>query len=182
MFKKVLFIAALSGAIISSGALTTAHAATPSNDPTTIFNLSSLDETQEALVLEALAGLDYDWSQMKAALKKKTGKTHIPIKVVDIAAKWNACGLAWPNGLIQIDDQVIDPTWFKGVVLHEIGHMIDYFHLGPEKLRGKIAKVYGAPWSQIGHDFVNVALLLFSDDEIGTLTETQKLALRSLLS
>src|SRR5688572_3787582 len=179
MLKKVLFIAALNGAILTTGALTTtaqAHTlatiapveAVPAAAPAAakapgIFDLSSLDDTQRGLVIDALSASDYDWTQMKAALKAKTGKTRIPIKVVDIAARWNACGLAWPNGLIQIDDQVIDPTWFQQVVLHEVGHMIDFFHLTPAKLHGKIAKVYGAPWTEIGHDFVNVTLQLFSE-------------------
>ena len=202
MFKKALFLAALSGAIISTGALTTAaqaHTLNTTVSTTTeaapveapaavapkIFNLSSLDDTQRDLVTAALAAFDYNWAQMKPALKAKTGKTSIPIKVVDIAAKWNACGLSWPNGLIEIDDQVTDATWFQQVVVHEIGHMIDFFHLTPAKLHGKIAKIYGAPWSEIGHDFVNVVLEVASSNVDGAqataLTEAKELELRALL-
>ncbi len=187
MFKRVLFLAALSGAIISSGAFTSgALAASPTaSDATKIFDLSGLDDTHRDLVLDALDEFDYDWTQMKPALKAKTGRTRIPIKVVNIAAKWNACGLAWPNGVIQIDDQVTDPIWFQQVVMHEVGHMVDFFHLRPAKLHGRIAKVYGASWGTMGHNFNNGFIQVFStypaDDPSYPLTATDLLTLRTLL-
>jgi hypothetical protein len=215
MFKKVLFIAALSGAILTTGALTTAAQAhtltttvstatqartltatstTPEaqkpadstiSQATKLFDLSGLDKTHRDLVIEALEGFDYDWSQMKAGLKAKTGKTQIPINVVNIPSKWNACGLSWPNGVVEIDDQVIDPVWFKQVVQHEVGHMVDFFHLGPAKLHGKIAKVYGDSWAVMNHNFNTGFIQVMSNtsafDPAYPLTEAQQQELRRLL-
>ena len=187
MFKKVLFLAALSGALIGTGAITTSASAAivGASNPTEIFDISSLDAAHQALVLDALDEFDYDWSQMAPALKKKTGKTHIPIRIVNIAARWNACGLSWPNGVLEIDDQVLDPIWFQQVVQHEVGHMVDFFHLRPARLHGKIAKIYGAPWKVMGHNFNNGFIQVFStipaEDASYPMTEAQLLQLRTLL-
>lgn len=167
MFRKALLLAALSGAIIGSGALTATSASASTLNSTIdkaakIFNISNMDEAHQDLFIEALEGFDYDWSQMKPALKAQTGKTQIKVEVIDIAAKWGACGLSWPNGILQIDDQVVDPTWFKQVVQHEVGHMVDFFHLRPAKLHGKIAKIYGASWGVMGHNFNNGFIEVFS--------------------
>ena len=186
MLKKVLFLAAVSGAIISAGAFTApASAAIATTDATKIFDLSGLDEAHRALVIDALDEFDYDWSLMKPALKAKTGKTHIPIRIVDIPGKWNAVGLSWQNGVIQIDDQATDPVWFQFVVSHEVGHMVDYFHLQPAKLRGKVAKIYGAPWKEMWHNFNDGFMQVFStytaEDATYLLSDTDELALRVLL-
>ena len=164
MFKKIVLLAVLSGVISVSGAITTgAQAAAPSSDPTTIFNLSRLNDTYRALAIDALDGFDYDWTQMKAALKAKTGRNRIPIKIVDIDARWNACGLSWPHGVIHVDDQVIAPVWFQQVVQHEVGHMVDFFHLRPENLHDQIAEIYDAPWSVMNHNFNTGFIQVFSD-------------------
>ena len=186
MFKKILFLAALSGAIIGSGALTTGAlaATTPAASPST-FNLSSLDDAHRDLVLDALDEFDYDWALMKPALKKKTGKTRISVTIIDIDAKWGALGLAWQDGRIHIDDSVTDPAFFQEVVLHEIAHMVDYFHLQPAKLRGQVAEIYGAPWSEIWHDFNKGFVQVFSsytaEDTTHLSAVEDELALRALL-
>ena len=185
MFKKILFLAALSGAIIGSGAITTgAHAATTTPTAPSIFDLSALDDTHRDLVADAINDFDYDWAQLAPALLKKTGKTQITIKVKDLSA-WNAAGLAWPSGRIHIGSHVTEERFFQQVLKHELGHIVDFFHLGPHGLRTKVARIYGAPWSVMGHNFNNGFVEVFSTtsgfDPTYPLGDDKLMELRDLL-
>ena len=126
-----------------------------------IFDLSSLDDTHRDLAIDAIDDFDYDWAQLAPALLKKTGKIQITIKIKD-TSKWNAAGLSWPNGRIQIGSHVFEELWFQQILKHELGHVVDFFHLAPQGLRTKIARIYDAPWSVMGHNFNNGFVEVFS--------------------
>ena len=187
MYKRLFFVAALVCSSISTGSVARAAEEPLKSSFLKVFDLSALDEVHRELVIDALDEFDYDWTQLKPALNRNPRRTHIKIRIVDIAPRWNAVGLSWPNGVMDIDDQVTDDAWFQDVVIHELGHMVDYFHLRPAKLRGKVADLYGAPWTEIWHDFNDGFIQAFStygsehhlfDDELSADDES---ALRSLL-
>lgn len=188
MFKRLFFVVLMVLTSISTGFLATAAQAStnPAAEKTVrgVFDISSLDADHQLLVEEALACDDFDYSMLRRSLKKKTGRTAIKLEVKDIS-KWGAVGVAWQTGLLQIDDDVKDPRWFQQVVMHEIGHMVDFYYLMPNKLHGPIAKLYGAPWSTMGHDFNGGFTGAFScfdaGDANGYLDEAGFQALRALM-
>ena len=187
MLKRIVFNAVVFGIAISIGwAIPPAMATTSdtTRDPARIFDLSGLDDAHRDLVKESLSGFDYDWTQLRSALRTKTGKSRIPIRVRDISS-WNAVGLSWPGGSIVIDDQVLDDVWFQNIVMHEIGHMVDFFHLAPAKLHDEVSAIYGAPWEVMGHNFNNGFIQVFSSfggfDASYPMTHSSLLELRALL-
>ena len=185
MFKKALFIAALSGAIISSGALTaTAEAQPEIRSSSSMFNLSALDPTQKELAQAVITEFDFDWTLLRPALRQDTGNRTIRVRVREIE-RWKALGLTWPSGLIEMDDDVTDPYWFQRVFRHELGHAVDFFLLGPTGARGKVAKLYGESWKEMWHDFndgFTQAASTFPVEDAGHhLTEEALLELRNLL-
>ena len=149
-----------------------------------IFDISRLDEAHQLLVEEALACDDFDWSKLKKSLKAKTGRTAIKVTVRDIS-KWGAVGLSWETGLLDIDDQVLDPHWFQQVFMHEVGHMVDFYYLQPRRLHDEVSRIYGAPWKTMGHDFnggfTNAFSCFDAGDANGYLDDTKVLAIRTLL-
>ena len=188
MLKRLLFNAAVFGVAITIGwmippALATTSERSPTN-PARIFDLSSLDDAHRALVKDVLAGFDYDWSQLRPELRATTGRTQIPIRVRDISS-WNAVGLTWPGGTIVIDDQVLDDQWFQAIVMHEIGHVVDFFHLVPAGLHEEVSAIYGDPWGVMGHNFNNGFIQVFSVhrgfDPSYPMTSGELLELRALL-
>ena len=97
----------------------------------------------------------------------------------------NAVGLSWPGGTVVIDDQVHDHVWFQQIVMHEVGHMVDFFHLSPADLHDEVAEIYGTPWAVMGHNFNNGFIQAFSSyvayDASYPLTDPSWLELRMLL-
>jgi hypothetical protein len=185
MFKRVLFMLFSVVCSISVGFLSTASASTTAPKIVDgIFDISALDDEHQALIEEALACDDFDWSKLKTVLKKKTGRSAIKIRVRDIS-NWGAVGLSWQTGLLEIDDQVLDPHWFQQVFMHEVGHMVDFYYLMPNRLHGPIAKIYGAPWKTMGHDFnggfTNAFSCVDAGDANGYLDATKIQTLRTLL-
>jgi len=186
MVKKFLFVLLTIVSSISVGFLSSAASA--STQPTKIvdgiFDISALDEAHQLLVEEVLACDDFDWSKLKSTLKRKTGRTAIKVRVADIS-KWGAVGLSWSTGLLEIDDQVLDPHWFQQVFMHEVGHMVDFYYLMPNKLHGPVSKIYGASWKTMGHDFNGGFTSAFScvdgGDGNGYLDDTKVQAIRTLL-
>ena len=187
MFKRLFFAVLMVVTSISTGFLATAAQASTTPAPKVvrgIFDISRLDADDQLLVEEALACDDFDYAQMKPALKKFTGRSTIRVEVKDIG-KYNAVGASWMSGALQIDDDVLDAHWFQQIFMHEVGHHVNYYFLGPQKLRGKIAKLYGAPWSTMGHDFNGGFTSAFScfdaGDVNGYLDETEVQTLRTLM-
>lgn len=185
MFVRRLLVALGSVAMISAiAAPASAAPSAPTKIVDGIFDITSLDAEHQALVEEVLACDDFNWSMLKETLKKKTGRTAIKVRVSDIS-KWGAVGLSWRTGLLEIDDQVLDPRWFQQVFMHEIGHMVDFYYLMPNKLHGKVSKIYGAPWSTMGHDFnggfTNAFSCVDGGDGNGRLDDTKVLEIRALL-
>jgi hypothetical protein len=188
MFKRIVFNAVIFGVAISIGwAIPPATAATKKDSSTQkpgIFDLSSLDDAHRNLVKDALGAFDYDWSRLRPALRSTTGKMQIPIRIRDISS-WNAVGLSWPGGTIVIDDQVRDDLWFQQIVMHEVGHMVDFFHLSPAGLHDEVAEIYGAPWGVMGHNFNNGFIQVFSTyeafDASYPMTQSSLVELRELL-
>ena len=186
MFFRRLFVVLGSLGIIASLAGPAAAATTPSAPKSVegIFDISRLDEAHQLLVEEALACDDFDWSKLKKTLKAKTGRQSIRVAVRDIS-KWGAVGLSWQQGILEIDDQVLDPRWFQQVFMHEVGHMVDFYYLQPRKLHDEVSKIYGAPWSTMGHDFnggfTNAFSCFNAGDANGYLDDSKVDAIRTLL-
>jgi hypothetical protein len=162
---------------------TTASAA--SSGSMQMFDLSALDGPQAEMVTQVIAGFDFDWKQLRPALRPATGRTKVKIRVRD-TSKWRALGLTWPDhGLIELDDDLTDPEMFRHVLRHELGHIVDFYFLRPAGLRKKVAAVYGAPWKTMWHDFNDGFVQVASTQGVGrsaeTLTDEQATRLRSLL-
>ena len=68
---------------------------------------------------------------------------------------------------------------------HELGHIVDFFHLAPKGLRTKVARIYGVPWSVMGHNFNNGFVEVFSTtpgfDPTYPLADAELMELRALL-
>lgn len=126
----------------------------PANVVNRVFDLRFLPAGERDVTRSALDCHDFDWTLMLPAMKLDSPRKRIPISVTD-ASEWGAVGLAWPApvGKIEIDDDVLDETWFRDVVLHEVGHMVDFYLLDPQGLRDEVADIYGAPWDEVGHSF-----------------------------
>ena len=186
MFFRRLFVVLGSLGIIATLAGPAAAATTPPAPKIIegIFDISALDAAHQLLVEEALACDDFDWSKLKQSLKKKTGRSLIRVSVEDLS-EWKAVGLSWRSGSVQIDQRITDPHWFQQIFMHEVGHMVDFYYLMPNKLHGKVASIYGAPWSQMGHDFnggfTNAFSCFDAGDGNGYLDETKVQAIRTLL-
>ena len=181
---KILFVAALSGAILSTGALSSSATAATQSAPAPFFNLSTLDQSQRALVQEVLDEFDFNWTSLRHQLRLNTGRRSIPVRVQDVS-DWHALALSWPSGLIQMDDDVVDPELFKDVFRHELGHIVDFYLLEPEHLHREVARIYGAPWKVMWHDFNDGFIQVASSHSVGdatyALSDEDLLELRVLL-
>jgi hypothetical protein len=185
MFVRRLLVALGSVAIISSIAAPASAAPTaPTKIIEGIFDVSALDEAHQLLVTEALACDDFNWASMKKSLKAKTGRSTIRVEAKDLS-KWGAVGASWGTGILQIEKTVTDPHWFQQIFMHEVGHMVDFYYLMPKRLHDEVSKIYGAPWSTMGHDFNGGFTSAFScfdgGDGNGYLDDTKVQAIRTLL-
>jgi hypothetical protein len=151
-----------------------------------VFDLRGLSADKRDIAKHALASHDFDWTLLLPALRANDHRKRIPITVTD-ASEWGAVGLAWPApvGKVEVDDDVLDPLWFRDVVLHEVGHMVDFYYLEPYGLRDDVAEIYGAPWDEMGHSFNNAFTQAFSSytvvDSTFPLGDTQIDELRALM-
>lgn len=151
-----------------------------------VFDLRGLSADKRDIAKETLLAHDFDWGLLLPALKSGDRRKRIPISVTD-ASEWGAVGLAWPApvGKIEVDDDILDPHWFRDVVLHEVGHMVDFYYLEPNGLRDDVAEIYGKPWDEVGHSFNAAFTQAFSTyaavDSAYPLGEQQILELRELL-
>ena len=186
MFFRRLFVVLGSLGIIATLA-GPAAAATTSPTPKMvegIFDISRLTADQQLLVEEALACDDFNWASLKPALKKKTGRSAIIVENKDLS-QWGAVGASWSTGVLQMEKTLTDPHWYQQIFMHEVGHMVDFYYLMPRKLHGQVSKIYGAPWSTMGHDFnggfTNAFSCFNAGDANGYLDETKVLAIRTLL-
>ena len=162
MFNPKLFNAGVIAASVLIGlSVPSAARASTTEKLHPIFDVSKLDAQHQELVAETLGDFDYDWNQLRPGLRE-IGKKRITIEIKDITTKWQAVGLSWPGGKLQIDDVVTDDSWFQGILRHEVGHMVDFFHLGPKQLHDEVSDIYGAPWSEMGHNFNNGFVEVFS--------------------
>ena len=151
-----------------------------------VFDLSSLSKTHRKLVRRTLAEFDFDWTQL--SLPEPTEpERRIVIEVADISS-WNAVGLAWPApvGKIQIDDQITDKSWFRDIVLHELGHMVDFFYLEPLGLHDDLTSLLGAAsWTELEHPFIPMFIRAFSSFDVNgeelALSRSQAAEVRTLL-
>ena len=165
-------------------------AATPAQssaaDVQQVFDLRGLPANQRDITKQALVSHDFDWTLLLPALKAGNHRKRIPITVTD-ASEWGAVGLAWPApvGKVEVDDDILDPAWFRDVVLHEVGHMVDFYYLEPNGLRDQVAEIYGAPWDEMGHSFNAAFTQAFSayaaEDSAYPLDDDQILELRDLM-
>lgn len=173
-----------------AGARSPEGTATPSLSPDAavqrVFDLRGLPADKRDITKAALASHDFDWNLLLPALRFGDHRKRIPITVTD-ASEWGAVGLAWPApvGKVEVDDDVVDAAWFRDVVLHEVGHMVDFYYLEPDGLRDDVADIYGAPWDVIGHSFNAAFTQGFSRfaavDEAYPLDAEQILQLREVL-
>lgn len=158
----------------------------PANDVDRVFDLRFLRAGERDVARFALGCHDFDWTLLRPAMTIDDPRKRIPISVTD-ASEWGAVGLAWPApvGKIEIDDDVLDEIWFRDVVLHEVGHMVDFYFLDPQGLRDEVAEIYGAPWDEVGHSFNAAFTQAFSCfqavDSAYPLDEAQIAELRALL-
>ena len=165
---------------------TSAPAASSISSVQKVFDLRGLPADKRDIVRQTLQSHDFDWNLLLPALRSGDHRKRIPITVTD-ASEWDAVGLAWPApvGKVEVDDDVLDPLWFRDVVLHEVGHMVDFFYLEPYGLRGNVAEIYGVPWDDMGHSFNAAFTQAFSTtvavDGLYPLSDSQILELRSVL-
>ena len=185
MFNPKLFNAGVVAASVLIGLAvpSVARASTPEKKLHPVFDVSKLDTHHQELVAETLSEFDYDWDQLRPGLRA-IGRKRITIEIKDIT-KWRAVGLSWPGGKLQIDDVVTDDTWFQDILRHEVGHMVDFFHLAPKRLHDEVSALYGAPWDVMGHNFNNGFVEVFSStpasDPAYPMTTTELQELRLLL-
>ena len=186
MFVRRLFVVLGSLGILASLA-GPAAAATKTPAPKIvegIFDISRLTADQQLLVEEVLACDDFNWASLKASLKKKTGRSAILVENKDLS-KWGAVGASWPTGVLQMEKGLTDQHWFQQIFMHEVGHMVDFYYLQPRKLHDEVSKIYGAPWSTMGHDFnggfTNAFSCVDAGDANGYLDDTKVQAIRTLL-
>lgn len=165
---------------------TASPVAGPTSSLKRVFDLRSLRGGGRDVANAALACHDFDWSLLRPALNTDNPRKRITVSVTD-ASEWGAVGLAWPApvGKIEVDDDVLDAVWFRDVVLHEVGHLVDFYYLEPEGLRDEIAEILGAPWDESGHSFNAAFTQAFSCysavDSVRPLDEAQILALRAVM-
>jgi hypothetical protein len=127
----------------------------PSGATDQVFDLRGLPADKRDITKAAIENHDFDWTKLLPRLRKDGARKRITITVTDTSA-WGAVGLAWPApiGKIEIDDDdVKNPSWFRDVVLHELGHMVDFYYLDPNGLQKDVAALYGRPWEEAGHPF-----------------------------
>jgi hypothetical protein len=182
--RRLVTTVALTGLISSFAPAAFAAPAPTKKIVDGIFDISALDADHQLLVEEALACDDFDWSKLKKTLKHQTGRSVIKVEIKDLS-KWGAVGASWSTGVLQLEKTVTDPHWFQQIFMHEVGHMVDFFYLMPNKLHGTVAKIYGAPWKTMGHDFNGGFTSAFScldgGDGNGRLDDTKVQAIRTLL-
>lgn len=167
--------------------------ARPSSPPPTkvaaldqVFDLRALAPKTRDLVRKTLAGYDFDWTLLRPELKKQGRRARIAIKVTDTSS-WGAVGLAWPApiGAIEIHSGVKDPWWFRGILLHEVAHVVDFYYLEPNGLQDDVAAIYGKDWDVVWHSFNDAFTQAFSvfpaQDAAHPLDAEQVLRLRALL-
>ena len=158
----------------------------PVNEVNRVFDLRFLRAGERDVTRFALGCHDFDWTLLLPAMTMGNPRKRIPISVID-ASEWGAVGLAWPApvGKIEIDDDVRDATWFRDVVLHEVGHVVDFYYLDPQGLRDEVAEIYGALWDEVGHSFNAAFTQAFSCfqavDSAHPLDDTRVAELRALL-
>jgi hypothetical protein len=119
-----------------------------------VFDLRGLPADKRDITKAAIENHDFDWTKLLPRLRKDGARKRITITVTDTSS-WGAVGLAWPApiGKIEIDDDVRNPFWFRDVVLHELGHMVDFYYLDPNGLQKDVAAIYGRSWEVAGHPF-----------------------------
>lgn len=150
-----------------------------------VFDLRSLSAGHRDLVRDVLGSFDFDWTGLSPANPAKP-RQRVVVEVADVSA-WNAVGLAWPAPVskIQIDDQITDPTWFRDILLHELGHIVDFLYLGPRDLRAELTSLLGAAsWDELKHPFIPGFIRAFSSFDTGSndaLAEAEVAEIRELL-
>lgn len=181
MFIRSLALSLVALFSLGVGTWTSPAAAAPSSS--SFFDLSLLDEDQQQIAASVIDEFDFEWSRMRRALRRETGRAQIRVRVRNLE-RWKALGLTWHSGLIELDDGLSDPVLFKRVFRHEIGHVVDFYLLAPNGLRRDVAALYGAPWKEIWHDFNDGFIQATSTFPLASgdsLTEEQVLQLRKLL-
>ena len=170
----------------SAASIAVTSVASPATAISRVFDLRGLSADKRDIAKETLLAHDFDWNLLLPALKSSDKRKRIPISVTD-ASEWGAVGLAWPApvGKIEVDDDILDPQWFRDIVLHEVGHMVDFYYLEPNGLRDDVAELYGKPWDEVGHSFNAAFTQAFSTyaavDSAYPLGAQQILELRELM-
>lgn len=182
LFNAALVTSITLGALVPSAQAATAAAP---KDPTRIFDLSALDEAQRGLAQDVLDEFDFDWMQLRPALRWESGRRTIRVHIQD-TSDWHALGLTWRSrGAIELDDGLVDPVWFQRVFRHELGHLVDFYFLTPKRLHDEVAALYGAPWKDMWHDFndgfIQAASTFVAGSPAYPLSAQDLLEVRSLL-
>lgn len=116
-------------------------------------NLYCLDDPQKQIAQDVLREHSFDWSQLA---------TRVKVQVAEIGA-YQAIGLTWPDGRIQIDDDYLDR--FDEIFRHELGHVVDFFYLTPYK-RAKIEGWVGHEWREISEDWPDLFTAAFTTEQV----------------
>lgn len=148
------------------------------------FDTSQLPQRARAAAEEALSAFDFDWTKLLPAM----GGRKIVLAVADLSS-YGAVGAAWPApvGRIELDDDVVGhPIWVKAVMLHELGHIVDFYYLEPRGLHDDVAALYGQDWDVIAHSFNAAFVAAFTGyemvDDAFPLSGSKVRELRRLLS
>ena len=151
-----------------------------------VFDLRTLTGWQRSVTKETLRSFDFDWRLLIPHLVAGAPSSRIEIRTGDLAA-WKAVGLAWPPPVnrIVVEASITDRSWFRAILMHELGHVVDHHLVAAEGLTDELEAIFDRTWDELSHPFVNIFSQAFSSfevvDTVVGVTDEQVLEVRALL-
>lgn len=126
------------------------------------FDTQNLPEAQTEWAEESIGHLDFPCERL--------GDRTISIEIGELDGPK---GWASPEGYIQVDDDVASHKTFRKVLLHEIGHSVDFFYL-TDAIRNRVKRIFDdrdGCWlehrcsyeNRVGEVFADAFVRAFSD-------------------